>query len=461
MPGLFSGLEIGKRALMAQQLAMNTASHNIANSTTPGYTRQRVSLVASYPADTPQGSVGTGVLAESVRQIRDLFLTEQYRGANSNQTQWETTHKTLSQVESFFNEPGDTGLAQSLSDFWNAWENLATNPTSRSTVIEKTNVLINSIKQHATQLNDLQASLDSEITNRVQQINQLGGQIAAINKQIVGAELAGDKANDLRDKRDLLVDQLSTFTQVRTIERPNGSLTVLLGSMALVDAGDSLKITSKTEKSGNSTITRAVWENTNFDIEFSGGELYALQQLRDKVLPEYQGGLDTLAKTIVEQVNAIHRAGVGADGSTGINFFSPFNTTAMTMSLNTEIQNDPNLIAAAIISGAPGDTRNAQAISELRSSTVLSANTQTISEYYAGLVGTLGIKTQEASNLKDNYNLLATQLDNAKQSVQGVSIDEEMTNMMKYQKAYEASARMITYIDSALETIISGMGMTR
>jgi flagellar hook-associated protein 1 FlgK len=461
MPGLFSGLEIGKRALMAQQLAMNTASHNIANSTTPGYTRQRVSLVASYPADTPQGSVGTGVLVESVRQIRDLFLTEQYRGANSSHTQWETTHKTLSQIESFFNEPSDTGLAQTISDFWNAWENLATNPTSRSTVIEKTNVLINAIKQRATQLNDLQSSLDSEITNRVQQINELGGQIAAINRQIVGAELAGDKANDLRDKRDLLVDSLSTLTQVRTIERSNGSLTVLLGSMALVDAGDSLTITAKTEHSGNSTVTRAVWENTNFDIEFSGGELYALQQLRDKVVPEYQSGLDTLAETIVEQVNTIHRGGVGADGSTGINFFSPYNTTAMTISLNTEIANDPNLIAAALVSGSPGDTRNAQAISELRSSTVLSANSVTISEYYAGLVGTLGIKTQEASNLKENYNLLATQMDNAKQSVQGVSIDEEMTNMMKCQKAYEASARMITYIDSALETIISGMGMTR
>ncbi|TFH65157.1 MAG: flagellar hook-associated protein FlgK [Candidatus Zixiibacteriota bacterium] len=460
MPGLFAALEIGKRALMAQQLAMNTASHNMANSTTPGYSRQRISLVASYPLNTPQGSVGTGVLADSVRQVRDLFLTQQYRGANSSQTQWETTHKTLSQIESFFNEPSGTGLAQSISDFWNAWENLATNPTARSSVVEKTKVLVNTLRQYATQLNDLQSSLDSEITNRMQQITQLGSQIAAINRQVVGAELAGEKANDLRDRRDLLVDNLSALTQVRTIERPNGSLTVLLGSMALVDGSDSLGITTKIEQSGNSTVTRAVWENTNFDIEFSGGELYALQQLRDKSLPAYQNGLDTLASTIVEQVNAIHRGGVGATGSTGINFFTQFNRTAMTISLNTEIENDSNLIAASL-SGEPGDTRNAQAISELRSSAVLSDNSLTISEFYAGLVGTLGIKTQEASNLRENYNLLATQLDNAKQSVQGVSIDEEMTNMMKYQRAYEASARIVTYIDSALETIISGMGVTR
>jgi flagellar hook-associated protein 1 len=460
MPGLFAGLEIGKRAMMAQQLAMNTATHNIANSTTPGYSRQRVSLVATSPLETPQGSVGTGVLAESVRQIRDLFLTEQYRNENSNYSSWSSAHKALSQIESILNEPGDKGLAQLLTDFWNSWENLATNPTARSTVIEKAKVLVNAFKQQATQLNDLRSSIDTDIKNRVQEINLLGEQIAQINRQITGAELAGDKANDLRDKRDILLDQLSNLSQVRTIERPNGSISVLLGSMALVDGADSLKITTKTEQSGNTTVTKAVWENTNFNIEFTGGELYAMQQMRDKLVPESQANLDQVANTIVEQVNAVHRAGIGATGTTGINFFSPFGNSAMTIALNTEIENDPNLIAASI-SGEPGDTRNAQAISELRYTRNMSSNSVTINEFYAGLVGTLGIKTQEASNLKDNYNLLTTQLDNAKQSVQGVSIDEEMTNMMKYQRAYEASARMVTYIDSALETVISGMGSTR
>ncbi len=460
MPGLFTGLEIGRRAMLAQQMAMNTASHNIANSTTPGYTRQRASLVATYPLDTPQGNVGTGVVAESIRQIRDLFLTQQYRYENSSMTRWDSTNKTLSQVESFFNEPGDKGLNQLITDFWNAWENLSTNPTARSTVVEKTKVLVNAFKQHGTQLIDLRASVDTDIKNKVQEINQLGSQIASINRAIVGAELGGERANDLRDKRDLLIDDLSNLTQVRTMERANGAVTVLLGSMALVDGAESLQIATKTEGSGNATVTRAVWQNTNFTIEFTGGELYALQQMRDKTLPEYQENLDLLAKTVVEQVNEVHRAGIGATGTTGVNFFTPFNTTAISMSLNVEVENDPNLIAASI-SGEPGDTRNAQAISELRYARNLSSDSVTINEFYAGLVSTLGIKTQESSNLKENYNLLVTQLTNAKQSVQGVSIDEEMTNMMKYQRAYEASARIVTYIDSALETIISGMGATR
>lgn len=460
MSGLFAALEAGKRALMAQQVAMNTTSHNIANSTTPGFSRQRVNLQATSPLDTPQGSVGTGVIALNIDHFRDLFLTGQYRTENSNLSQWSSTNKTLSQIESFFNEPGDKGLDQQLTDFWNSWENLATNPNTRSAIIEKTKVLINTFKQHATQLADLGQSIDTDIKNRVQQINQYATQIASINRQIVSSELGSNTANDLRDRRDLLVDNLSAIAEVKTYERSNGSVAVLLGSMSLVDGADSLKITTQTEERNGNAVTVPMWENTKFAIAFTGGELYALQQLRDKTVPEFQANLDLLAKTIVEQVNTLHRNGVGATGTTNVNFFNPFQTTAMTMALNTEVENDPNLVAASL-SGEPGDTRNAQAISELRSSRVMSSNSVTMNEFYAGLIGTLGIKTQESTNLRDNYELLVTQLDNARQSVQGVSIDEEATNMIKYQRAYEASARMITYIDSALETIISGMGMTR
>jgi flagellar hook-associated protein 1 FlgK len=460
MPGLFTALESGKRALMAQQVAMNTTGHNIANSTTPGYSRQRVDLQATSPLDTPQGSLGTGIIAQSVSQIRDLFLSGQYRAGNSDLARWDMTNKTLAQIESFFNEPGDKGLNQLLTDFWNSWENLATNPNARSSIIEKTKVLINAFKQHATQIADLGRSIDNDITNRVAQINQFAVQIAAINRQIVGAELGGNTANDLRDKRDLLIDELSSLAQVTVYDRPNGSAAVLLGSMAIVDGADALTITTKSVQSGDRIKTIPVWENTDIAIEFTGGELFALEQMRDKLIPEYQGNLDLLAKTIVEQVNALHRNGVGATGSTNVNLFNPFQTTALTIALNTEVENDPNLVASSL-SGEPGDTRNAQAISELRSSRVMLSGSATMNEFYAGFVGTLGIRTQEANNLKDNYNLLVTQLDNTRQSIQGVSVDEEATNMIKYQRAYEASARMITYIDSALDTVINGMGMTR
>ncbi len=460
MSGLFFGLELGKRALMAQQTALNTSGHNVANAATPGYSRQRVSLTQTLPLDTPQGSIGSGVIAQSVRHVRDLFLGAQYRNDNGNLSRWQTTHKSLAQIELFFNEPGDKGLNQLIQDFWNSWENLATNPTARSSVVEKTKVLINAFHEHANQLSDLRTSVDADVKNRIQEINLLSTQIAAINRQIAGSEIGGGMANDLRDQRDLLIDQLSSIVQVRTIDRDNGSVAVLIGSMSLVDGGDNLKIETKTLEQGGATKTIAVWEGTNFEIDFSGGEIYANQQLRDKTIPEMQANLDTLARTIIEQVNAIHRGGIGATGSTGVDFFDPTFLTAQTIALNPELELDPNLIAASL-SGEPGDTRNAQAISELRNARVLLANSVSVNEFYANMVGTLGIKTQEAETLKDNYDLLVTQLDNARQSVQGVSIDEEVTEMIRFQRAYEAAARVITFVDGALDTVINGMGMTR
>jgi flagellar hook-associated protein 1 FlgK len=167
-----------------------------------------------------------------------------------------------------------------------------------------------------------------------------------------------------------------------------------------------------------------------------------------------------MAQALVTAVNAIHRTGYTADGSTGVDFFNQYQTTAATIGMNPDVANDPSLLAASQ-SGEPGDARIAQAISELRSSKVMVSGSQTLNSFYANMVGTLGIRSQEASNMKDNYELLVTQIDNQRQSIQGVSTDEEMTQMVKFQRAYEAAARVVTYADSALETIITGMGITR
>ncbi len=460
MPGLFFGLEVGKRALMAQEVALSTSGHNIANASTPGFSRQRVDLTATNPIYYPQGALGTGVTVNNVTQVRDLFLGNQWRQGNSQYNYWSTTNKALSQLEQFFNEPNDTSLNQLITDFWNSWEDLATNPTVRTSVVEKANVMINAFHQHSQELDDLRTSVDDDINNRIGEINQLAKQIASLNHEIARAELTGKTANDMRDRRDLLVDQLSNYAEVKIYNRDTGAVAVHLGSMALVDGSNYMTLATKKVSDGTRTSTEVVWQGTDFEVKFTGGELYALQQLRDKVIPEYKSNLDDLAQTIVTQVNAVHSAGTGADGSTGVDFFDSSGTTAGSMAVNQAVAEDPNLIAASL-SGEPGDVRNAQAISELRNQRVMSSGSLTINEYYSSFVGNLGIKSQESDNLTSNYNLVTTQLANAKESVQGVSIDEEMTNMMKYQRAYEAAARVITYVDTALETVISGMGVTR
>lgn len=460
MFGLFAALEMGKRSLLAQQYAMTTTGHNIANINTPGYSRQRVEMQSTDPMDMTFGKVGTGVMVTNVTQVRDYFLTTQYRNETANLQRWSTTSKTLSQVEGLLNEPGDTGMNQLLTDFWNSWEDLSTNPSARSAVVEKGKVLVNAFHQYASQISDLKQSLDDDINNRIGEVNQLASQISELNRQIISSEIGVQKANDLRDRRNLLVDQLASLATVRTIERDNGGVAVLLGSMALVDGADHLSISTDEVATANDSATVAFWKNTTFQIQFSGGELAALQELRDTLIPEFEQGLDQMAQTMVTAVNSVHRTGYTVDGSTGIDFFNQFQTTASTIELNPDVANDPSLLAASQ-SGETGDARIAQAISELRSSNLMVSGSQTMNGFYANMVGTLGIRSQEASNMKDNYELLVTQIDNQRQSSQGVSADEEMTQMVKYQRAYEAAARIVTYADSALETIINGLGITR
>lgn len=460
MFGLFNALEAGKRALIAQQFAMTNTGHNIANVNTPGYSRQRVDLVATQPLHTTQGNIGTGVVVSSIHQVRDLFLTEQYRKEQSNLARWETTNHALAQIETFINEPSDGGMNQLLTDFWNSWEDLSVHPDARDTIIESAQVLVNAFHEYSEQLANLRDSVDGDISAAIGQINELAHQVADLNRQVMSQELGGQTANDLRDRRDYLIDQIAQYTDVRTIEQKGGSVSVYLGSMSLVEGQDYLAVATDERGTIEGAETIAYWEGTTFEIDFNGGELFALTELRDKLIPQAQEELDAIAKALVEQVNAVHRQGVGSDGSTGINFFDPYLTDAINIRVNSAVANNPAKLAVSL-SGEPGDVRNAQALSELREAKVLGGGSLTINEAYASMTSTIGIRVSESQTLKENYELLVMQVENSRQAVQGVSTDEEMANMIKYQRAYEAAARIITFTDDALDTIINGMGITR
>jgi len=462
MYGLFNGLEIGKRALLSSQLAMTTIGHNLANVNTPGFSRQRVNIVTAFPAETAWGNAGTGVDIAGIEHIRDLFLTHQYRNENGSKGNWEYMQKTMTQIEGYFNEPQDNSLANALDQFWQAWESLANTPeshASRLSLIENANTLINGFHQLDKQLSNLRQNVDNDIKSSIDNLNQIGAQIADLNRQISYQELGSQKANDLRDQRDFLVDQLSQFADVRVIDRANGTTAVLIGAMAFVDGADFLKIGTKVVSGDGVTSTKIVWADTEVKIKFSNGEIKAMLDSRDSTIPYYQQMLDQLAAGIVENVNSVHQSGYGLDGQAGRNFFNPEFTDAAHIELDFDILLDPDHIAASI-SGGPGDGSNALAVAQILSQTrVMSGNSTTIREFYGGIVGRLGIDASEAANYKDNYGLLVQQIENQRQSVQGVSMDEEMTNLVRFQNAYDAAARVITAMDEALDTMINGMGV--
>ena len=460
MAGLFQALEIGKRAMLTHQYSLQTIGHNIANVDTPGYTRQRVRISATYPEDSMKGPIGTGVTVQDIEQIRDLFLGQQYREANKSLGQWTYKEKTLSQIESLFNEPQENALGDQLNNFWDSWSELSTNSDStnnRSMILAQANLLVTGFHQLSRQLSELRQSIDQDLQNVTSEINGLTNQISELNALIKSSELGSSKANDLRDARDLLIDELSNIIDVKTVEKGNGEDIVYMGSMVIVDGSDAFQIGTKTENIKGKATSRLVWQGTDVELTNLNGQLKGLLESRDQKIPEFLDQLNDLAQSLVQQVNTIHSAGYGADGSTGVNFFDPNFTDAATIRINSEIESDVNRIVAS--TGPDGDNLVALAISDLRNQRIAADNTMTINDFYNSLVGKLGIDTQEAKSFTNNYELLVAQVDNARQSVQGVSLDEEMTNMIKFQHAYDAAARVITTMDEALDLVINGMGV--
>lgn len=460
MPGLFQGLEIGKRALLAHQYSLQTIGHNIANASTPGYSRQRVTITQTKPENLTFGSIGTGVTASDVRRVRDLFLTDQYRDAQKSFGQWSYKNGVLSQVEAAVNEPQDNAIGALLNGFFDAWAELSTNADStsnRSNVVAQSNKLVDGLHQLANRLQSLRQSVDADLDNFTFEVNRLTKEIANLNQQIKTAELGGLTANDLRDQRDLLTDQLSEIIDVRTKEKPNGETMVYMGAMVLVDGSDSFDIGVKAVNEDGTFTHKFVWAGTDVELYNSSGQMAGLIESRDVLIPQYLEQLNELTRTLVERVNTLHMSGFAPDGSAGVAFFDPSFTDAATIKLNTLIELDSTRVVASQTQDS--DNRIALALSELRDTGVMNGNTTTMNEFYNSFVGGLGITTNESESFSQNFELLVQQIDNQRQAVQGVSLDEEMANLIKFQHAYDAAARVITAMDEALDTVISGMGL--
>ncbi len=456
------GLEIGRRALIAQQLSLNLTGHNVANVNTPGFSRQDGIFSNNDPMLTTFGSLGTGVQITDIRRMRSVFLDQQFRSESHKLGRWQFLSQTWNQIEGIVNEPEDTGLSAQLDEFWNGWQDLANNPQSESARValrEQALLLVNSFHHLSTQLKDLRDSLDSEITTMTEQINTISAQIADLNGQIASAELTGHQANDLRDRRDYLVDTVSQWVSVSVIPQPSGSYTVLLGGMALVDGTGYLSLGTETQSDGVNVTHRVFLENTGIDITHPGGQMEGLLEARDEVVVNQQDQLDILARELVKGVNEIHRLGVDLDGNTGIDFFDPDTTGADDIGLHHLILEDVNHISAGLNS-EEGDNSNALNIAALRDALRLNNGQATFGEYYNSIIGKIGVQSQEAQNLEQNQQALVSQIANSKESLSGVSLDEEMANMIQFQHAYEAAARIITVMDSALNTVINQMGVS-
>ncbi|HHX23591.1 MAG TPA: flagellar hook-associated protein FlgK [Thermoanaerobacterales bacterium] len=460
MHSSFLGIEIAKKALFAQQRAQQTIAHNVSNANTPGYSRQRVILESTHAAYGMgfNWQLGTGVKIADVNRIRDDFTDRQYRNENSALGQWDIQSDMLKQVESVFNEPSDIGISSVLNEFWKGLETLAGNASSqeaRETVKERGITLSNTINHAFTQLRDIVNDINYNISVKVNEINSFARQIAKLNTQIQQTQIGGASAADLKDKRDLLLDDLSNLIKFESYEDENGLFTINVGGAILVKGPDSANMEFDTSVSD----PKVTWKEYSSDVRILNGELKGLVDLRDEKLQKYIDQLDKFTQAFVDGFNDIHKGGVGLGGEKGIEFFKYEDGI---LCVNPDIVNNPSIIAAAQDENSiPGDNRNAMKLADFRNNIIeIDGRKCTIDEYYGALISKIGVDSQEATRAADSQAFMVSQLNERRQMVSSVSLDEEMSNMILHLHGYNAASRVVTTIDEMLDTVVNRMGIT-
>ena len=575
MASIFGTFNTARTGLTAHQSAINVTSHNIANSSTVGYSRQRVKIITARPISIggEAGQVGTGAQIAAIERVRDSFLDYQVRVETSELGKYSAKSEYLSQVESIFNEPSDTGISTSLSEFFDAFQELSKQSTSSSTravVAQKSKALCDILNNTYTKLEKLQQDSKDEIKSSVKAINSLLEQLTTINDQIRIASISGDNPNDLMDSRDVILDELSAKFGIDIDKKQfngndiTGSDLVGVGLNPLVNSSPNGEVTRlgyvtnvEIDAAGNGKVTYYINGDTSSDankVEFnigqitqkeadeirksgiiltdgqgkaltpdgknlngttkayggvatgggiiifspSKGEVAGNIEIQDSI-QNYMNQLDNLAKGLAYSVNAIHSGSLDSNLNVAqgtVDFFvnsadtsKEIEISAKNISINLDILKDPSLINTKTnADSGEGDGARALAIAKLQGTLIainkvnvpnangnlmtrrefldgkLSANGLSIENdvangtkvesYFQDLIDKLGVETQYANRIVTNESDLLTSLDLNRLSVSGVSLDEEMTNLIQFQKAYSANAKTITTVSEMLDVIL-------
>jgi len=449
-------LDIARQALYAQQAGLNVTGHNIANVNTPGYSRQRVILEANKPTKTGWGFYGNGVSINTIERMRNRYIDGEIRNEKQELGTWTYKEQIFADLESVFNEPSDDSLGQVMRDFWDSWSALASDPDStsaREVVRQNGSAIAKTFHHIYSRMQNIQLNMNQDLSTYVTDANSILHQIAELNDKIAGVELNGTVANDYRDKRDLLLSQLSEIVGVDASENQSGMLTITIGGRVLLERNVVHEMGTRFRVSEAGSSNDVVWAETGKLISIRSGKIKGLIDMRDSVIPDMQSDLDDLANAFVEKVNDVHKSGYGSDGFSGRVFFNEDTTGAQDIDISSDIKNSISAIAASK-GGSIGDGNNALEIARISETMTMSGDTATIEDYFAAMMGKLGVQSKEASNMSGNQQLLIEQLEAQQSSYSGVSLDEEMTNLIKYQHAYEAAARLVRTVDEMMQTVI-------
>lgn len=465
--GIQSIFNIAQSGLKTQQIGMEVTGENIANVNTPGYSRQTAILQTARTTLANGFPLGSGVEVAEIQRSYDSFLQTQITTENSTYGQTQTRQTFVQRIEPLFNEITADGLGKSLEEFLQTWNDLSLNPqgvAERQNILARAQILTDNFHQVNTFLNNARSDANKSLVGLTSDVNDKISAIASLNEQIKDIEVLGGKANELRDQRDTLVQDLSKVVGIRYSEESDGTFTVTLASSVMLVAGNKASTIGTRVNAGtglNDIIVTPYGSSVPLDVTSNiGGPGNTLGQIggtlniRDDLIPEKLAKVDELAFNLATALNGMHSAGFGLNGSTGNNFFTPGVMAGYSLAIQLNIS-DVNDIAAADVTGQAGNNKNALSIAGLRNQNIPSSfGSTTLVGFYNALAGDVGLEVQRAERSNQRSELLVKQLGNLRESTSGVSLDEELTNLVKYQKAFAGTAKLITTATEMMDTVL-------
>lgn len=455
MGGLNTSLYIGVGALTATQAAIDATSNNIANANTPGYTREVPQLSENAQTESNGQILGGGVSLNGLQSVRDELLNIQIQQQTSSQSSYDTVSGLLQQVQNYFASSG-SDIGSALSSFSSSLTQLSANSSSssaREQVLTSGSNLASAFNSTASGLTQIQSEANSQVTQTVAQINSLTGQIAQLNGEVAQLTATGKDGGTIQDQRDQLVQQLSKLTGVSISQGTDGETITTANGSPLVIGSNGYSLQTSTGSDGMQHVLDASGNDITTSIQ--GGQLGGAIQVRDQVIPGYLTQLNTLASQFGAAFNSAQAAGFDAKGNAGQNFFT-IPATGAAAGIKVSIT-DPSLVAASS-DGTSGSNGNVANLSASLTSALPSG--QTAANAYAQIVYNVGSDASNASTQSSAVGQNLQQLTNQQGSISGVSIDEETTNLIRFQTAYEAAARIVSTIQQ-LNTVTLDMGSTQ
>ena len=446
-------------ALNSNQMAIDITGSNIANVNTPGYSRQQVDLKSLGSVTVGGAGTQIGVTVSQIERIYDRFIESQIIAQQQNTGYSDTLLRGLQNIEVMIDDTQGVGISDQLSKFWSSWEDLSKNPggiVERSALLSAAQNLTGSLTSCKRNLDTITTDLSRSIADTVTSINEKVHELKDLNKKII--EIMGDKGekNDLLDKQTQALKELGALINITHVGNADGTANVYLSNgQPLLQGIQEQTLSAKLNADGQSSdIYSSNLSGETVNSTLTSGKLGALIELQNKIVPEYINDIDAFSKSLADRVNELHRDGFDAYNNTGVNFFQILdeeNSTG-TIQVNSAISADVNRIAVA--TSVNGNGENASLIAAVQNELLMNNKTASLGSFLATMVGQIGQQVSMSKTNNDRQTVIANLLGNQRESVSGVSIDEEMIRLISYQMGYNAAGKLVSVVDEILDTLM-------